>query len=395
MYSGASGGAWWSPRSACTTARPAPGRSATGPRGSTAAAATSTEAVRAVARWAFTTLGARRLEWRAEVGNDGFPRLAREGRLLVEGVLRSGLLNKGVLRDAGSARCSRPIWALPAACALSAGPAEGRRHRAPGSTWPDLSVSAAVYRADHDDCCRRPPLELSADEARRIALRAQGFLGAPDRRGGVRGRAAPPRRGPAGHDLGAGPLARADSVRTAGRRRPQDGRGRRTGLRPAAPARPHAFEYWSHAACVLPDRGVAALRLPPPRLPGPRRSWHHELADGALRRGDRPAARRGPADRHGAGRRQERRRRGGTGRRRRSRSSGADVRRGGVHRAARLEAGLRPGGARRSRRPAPRRPGRHGVPAPAGAPRGRARSASAPAPTSRTTTGSRASRSTR
>ena len=32
-----------------------------------------------------------------------------------------------------------------------------------------------------------PAAELSADEARRIALRAQGFLGAPDRRGGVRG----------------------------------------------------------------------------------------------------------------------------------------------------------------------------------------------------------------
>ncbi|MEU0065360.1 winged helix-turn-helix domain-containing protein, partial [Streptomyces albidoflavus] len=33
----------------------------------------------------------------------------------------------------------------------------------------------------------RPVASLSADEARRIALRAQGFLGAPDRRAGVRG----------------------------------------------------------------------------------------------------------------------------------------------------------------------------------------------------------------
>ena len=33
----------------------------------------------------------------------------------------------------------------------------------------------------------RPTTELSADEARRIALRAQGLLGAPDRRAGVRG----------------------------------------------------------------------------------------------------------------------------------------------------------------------------------------------------------------
>jgi len=33
----------------------------------------------------------------------------------------------------------------------------------------------------------RPAIELTADEARRIALRAQGFLGAPDRKAGVRG----------------------------------------------------------------------------------------------------------------------------------------------------------------------------------------------------------------
>ncbi len=32
-----------------------------------------------------------------------------------------------------------------------------------------------------------PAVELSADQARRIALRAQGFLGAPDRRSGVPG----------------------------------------------------------------------------------------------------------------------------------------------------------------------------------------------------------------
>src|SRR3954465_12369795 len=32
-----------------------------------------------------------------------------------------------------------------------------------------------------------PTTDLSADEARRIVLRAQGFLGTPDRRAGVRG----------------------------------------------------------------------------------------------------------------------------------------------------------------------------------------------------------------
>ena len=105
---------------------------------------------------------------------------------------------------------------------------------------------------------RRPEATLSADEARRIALRAQGLLGAPDRRGGVR--AVLRRLGAVqldtisvlarSHELV--PYARLGGVgRTAvesaywgtdvpaPRRSPED---------PGAVA----FEYWSHAACVLP-----------------------------------------------------------------------------------------------------------------------------------------------
>ena len=91
----------------------------------------------------------------------------------------------------------------------------------------------------------RPATELSADEARRIALRAQGFLGTPDRKAGVRGVL---------RHLGAVqldtisvlarsheliPYARLGAV---GRKNVEDAYWQDT----------HAFEYWSHAACILP-----------------------------------------------------------------------------------------------------------------------------------------------
>ncbi|AXG78152.1 winged helix-turn-helix domain-containing protein [Streptomyces paludis] len=134
-----------------------------------------------------------------------------------------------------------------------------------------------------------PVTELSADEARRIALRAQGFLGAPDRRAGVRGVL---------RHLGAVqldtisvlarsheliPYARLGAV---GRRTVEDAYW--TPPAPAAPdapadapsASPHAFEYWSHAACVLPieEWPHFAFRR---RAYRARPHWYHELADGA------------------------------------------------------------------------------------------------------------------
>ncbi|MFC9653966.1 MULTISPECIES: winged helix-turn-helix domain-containing protein [unclassified Streptomyces] len=124
--------------------------------------------------------------------------------------------------------------------------------------------------------------ELSADEARRIALRAQGFLGAPDRRGGVRGVL---------RHLGAVqldtisvlarsheliPYARLGAV---GRRTVEDAYWTPA---PAgtSPAQPHAFEYWSHAACILPveEWPHFAFRR---RAYRARPQWYHELADGA------------------------------------------------------------------------------------------------------------------
>lgn len=88
--------------------------------------------------------------------------------------------------------------------------------------------------------------ELSADEARRIFLRAQGLLGAPDRRGGVAGLL---------RSLGAVQL---DTISVLARSHELVAYARLGAVgRPAVeaaywsqPAR--AYEYWSHAACILP-----------------------------------------------------------------------------------------------------------------------------------------------
>ncbi|CAL9476725.1 hypothetical protein SUDANB176_02963 [Streptomyces sp. enrichment culture] len=123
----------------------------------------------------------------------------------------------------------------------------------------------------------RPTTELSADEARRIALRAQGLLGAPDRRSGVRGTLR--RLGAVqldtisvlarSHELV--PYARLGAV---GRGTVEDAYWK-TGSRA-----PHAFEYWSHAACILPveEWPHFAFRR---RAYRNRPHWNHELPDGA------------------------------------------------------------------------------------------------------------------
>ncbi|MER6216359.1 crosslink repair DNA glycosylase YcaQ family protein [Streptomyces sp. NPDC001674] len=90
-----------------------------------------------------------------------------------------------------------------------------------------------------------PTASLTADDARRLALRAQGFLGAPDRRAGVRGVL----RG-----LGAVQL---DTISVLARSHELVPYARLGAVGRDAVARAywtgqHAFEYWSHAACVLP-----------------------------------------------------------------------------------------------------------------------------------------------
>ncbi|MFI6349601.1 winged helix-turn-helix domain-containing protein [Streptomyces sp. NPDC050560] len=123
-----------------------------------------------------------------------------------------------------------------------------------------------------------PAAELSADEARRIALRAQGLLGAPDRRAGVRGVL---------RHLGAvqldtiSVLARSHELVPYARLGPV---GRRTVedayWSPQPDGTPRAFEYWSHAACVLPveEWPHFAFRR---RAYRDRPHWGHALPSGA------------------------------------------------------------------------------------------------------------------
>ncbi|MFF4581649.1 winged helix-turn-helix domain-containing protein [Streptomyces sp. NPDC001389] len=88
-------------------------------------------------------------------------------------------------------------------------------------------------------------VSLSADEARRIALRAQGFLGAPDRRAGVRGVL---------RNLGAVQLDTISVLARSHELIPYARLGAvgRDTVEKAYWSDAHAFEYWSHAACILP-----------------------------------------------------------------------------------------------------------------------------------------------
>jgi len=89
------------------------------------------------------------------------------------------------------------------------------------------------------------PLTLSADEARRIALRAQGLLGAPDRRAGVRGVL---------RHLGAVQLDTISVLARSHELIPYARLGAvgRPAVEQAYWGSETTFEYWSHAACILP-----------------------------------------------------------------------------------------------------------------------------------------------
>ncbi|MGW7056395.1 winged helix-turn-helix domain-containing protein [Streptomyces sp. NPDC054887] len=118
-----------------------------------------------------------------------------------------------------------------------------------------------------------PLASLSADEARRIALRAQGFLGAPDRRAGVRGVL---------RHLGAVQLDTISVLARSHELIPYARLGAvgRATVDSAYWTGAHAFEYWSHAACILPmeEWPHFAFRR---RAYRDRPHWHHDLPDGA------------------------------------------------------------------------------------------------------------------
>ena len=188
---------------------------------------------------------------------------------------------------------------------------------------------------------------LSIEEARRVALLAQGLRGPRARRAAVcrpccagsarcsstRSRCWPgptswwptPARGRSGAPGSSGP--------TGGRR------ARRSSTGP-------------HAACVAAAGGLAGLRV---QAQGPAGQGEAlARARGArqdLRRGGGPPARRRPADRERAGRRQEGRTVVGLVRDEDRRRVAARHRRAGLPRASGLPARLRPGRARRARRP--------------------------------------------
>jgi uncharacterized protein len=92
-----------------------------------------------------------------------------------------------------------------------------------------------------------PKFTLSRDEARHMVLRAQGFIGAESRRGGVPGML----RRLGGVQLDTiSVLARSHELVAYARLGPVG----RPKVEQAYwnPRKPAAFEYWSHAACVLP-----------------------------------------------------------------------------------------------------------------------------------------------
>lgn len=93
-----------------------------------------------------------------------------------------------------------------------------------------------------------PPVvdALSADEARRLALAAQGLLGAPDRRAGVAGVL---RRVGAVQLDTISVLARSHELVAYARLGPV---GRKAVEASYWGTPPATFEYWSHAACILP-----------------------------------------------------------------------------------------------------------------------------------------------
>jgi uncharacterized protein len=92
-----------------------------------------------------------------------------------------------------------------------------------------------------------PQLTLTADDVRRLTLRAQGFLGAQGRRGGVSGMLG--RLGAVQLDT-ISVLARSHELVAYSRLGPVP----REKIEQTYwhPRRPTSFEYWAHAACILP-----------------------------------------------------------------------------------------------------------------------------------------------
>ncbi|PYC66475.1 cytoplasmic protein [Streptomyces tateyamensis] len=121
-----------------------------------------------------------------------------------------------------------------------------------------------------------PELTLTADQARRIALRAQGLLGVPDRRAGVGG--VLKRLGAVQLDT-ISVLARSHELVPYARL----GAVGRPAVERAYWGAATSFEYWSHAACVLPIEQwpLFAFRRRAYRARG--NLWNHQVDPQAYR----------------------------------------------------------------------------------------------------------------
>ncbi|MEV4161294.1 winged helix-turn-helix domain-containing protein [Nonomuraea dietziae] len=115
--------------------------------------------------------------------------------------------------------------------------------------------------------------ELSADDARRLILRAQGFLGADARRGGVEGMLR--RLGAVQLDT-ISVLARSHELVAYGRLGPV---GRETIERAYWHNPARSFEYWCHAACILPIEHWPLYDFRRRAYRASKQRWHEVPAD--------------------------------------------------------------------------------------------------------------------
>src|ERR1700728_2667678 len=117
---------------------------------------------------------------------------------------------------------------------------------APAARVMNVAESAGSVRYKHETSALGG-LALSADEVRRLTLYSQGFLGAAARRGGVTGVLR--RIGAVQLDT-ISVLARSHELVAYARLGPVGRDAVETAYWP--PSKQKTFEYWAHAACILP-----------------------------------------------------------------------------------------------------------------------------------------------
>jgi RimJ/RimL family protein N-acetyltransferase len=83
------------------------------------------EAARALVAWAFTELGVERMDWCAEVGNEGSRALALTLGFRMEGTERARIVRGRTRRDAWRAALLPSDWQLPSATTYLPAPRQG------------------------------------------------------------------------------------------------------------------------------------------------------------------------------------------------------------------------------------------------------------------------------